>query len=248
MIKAKKILAQIFGLSLVSYVGVASAAEEGILFKIHDIVPVKNADGIVVSCELGATFYNRTEAELANASLTLSWDDEVVAEAINQEERNARETRRSSRKNTPRYNTASYNTKEISLDLRLPPIKSHQQVSLKAKVTTDRCFLLLNDVNVNVTKCGTANSDEKLSKIGCDNLFRFISPKSGEYYSEFKEISPDQMLAQEEGVSNAKKMEVLDLYNSTLATIENISQVARDGASTSVDAPAQDVQPVEGQE
>ena len=106
-----------------------------------------------------------------------------------------------------------YNTKDITLDLKLPPIKSHQQVFLKAKVVTDRCFLLLNDVNVNVKKCGTASSDENLSKIGCENLFRFISPKSEEYYSEFKEISPNELLAQEEGINNAKKMEVLDLYN-----------------------------------
>ena len=156
MIKAKKILAQCLGIGLASYIGAASAAEEGVLFKIHDIIPVKNADGIVVSCELGATFYNRTESELTNAALTLSWDDEVVAEAINQEERNAREIKRTPRRNVPRYNTASYNTKDISLNLRLPPIKSHQQVSLKAKVVTDRCFLLLNDVNISVTKCGNA--------------------------------------------------------------------------------------------
>ena len=244
MIKAKKILAYCLGIGFASYVGVAAAADEGVLFKIHDIVPVKNADGIVVSCELGATFYNRTESEISNAALTLSWADEVVAEAINQEERNAREARRTSRRNTPRYNTASYNTKDIALDLRLPPIKPHQQVSLKAKVVTDRCFLLLNDVNMDVTKCGTASSDEKLSKIGCENLFRFVSPKSEEYYSEFKEISPEQMLAQEEGINNAKKMEVLDLYNSTLTTIESISQAAREDIAASGDVS----QSVEGQE
>ncbi len=247
MIKAKKILARCLGIGFASYIGVASAADEGVLFKIHDIVPVKNADGIVVSCELGATFYNRTESELTNAALTLSWADEVVAEAINQEERNAREARRTSRRNTPRYNTASYNTKDITLNLRLPPIKAHQQVSLKAKVVTDRCFLLLNDVNVNVTKCGNIASDENLNKIGCDNVFIFVSPKSEEYYSEFKEISPDQMLAQEEGINNTKKKEVLDLYNLTMETIENIPLAAREDVDVSAENLLQETQSVEGQ-
>ena len=243
MSRAKKMLARCLGIGLASYIGAAAAAENGVLFKIHDIVPVKNADGIVVSCDLGATFYNRTGAEVSNAALTLVWSDEVVADAINQEERKAREARRTNRRNTPRYNTASYNSKDISLNLRLPPIKPHQQISLKSKVMTDRCFLLLNDMEVTVTKCGTAASNEELSKIGCDNLFRFVSPKSPEYYSEFKEVSPDELAAQEDNLNNIKKMEVIDLYNSTLATIENISQSAREDVSA---APAEQPQPSEG--
>ena len=75
MNKNAKLFITCLGLGMASYINVAAAASDAILFKIHDVVPVKNADGNVVSCDVGATFYNRTEKEINNASLNLIWAD-----------------------------------------------------------------------------------------------------------------------------------------------------------------------------
>ena len=107
MNKNAKLFITCLGLGMASYINAASAASDGVLFKIHDIVPVKNADGVVSSCELGATFYNRTDKEISNAALNLIWTDEVIVDAINQEDRNMREAKKQNRQNLPRYNTAT---------------------------------------------------------------------------------------------------------------------------------------------
>ena len=229
MKKNAKLFITCLGLGMASYINAASAAADAVLFKIHDVVPVKNADGNVVSCDVGATFFNRTSNELSNVALNLVWADEVVADAINQEERNAREAQRTARRNTPRYNTATYNDRNVSMSLRLPPLKPYQQVTLKSKVATDRCFLLLNDMEVNVTNCGSA-SDAKTptAKANCDNLFRFVSPKSPEYYSEFQAISPEEQNAQEQSQSDQQKQEINNLYKETVNTINTMTQKLRD--------------------
>ncbi len=223
MTDKSKLFLACLGVGMASYIGAAAAASDAVLFKIHDIVPVKNADGNVTSCEVGATFYNRTASEISNAALNLVWADEVVADAINQEERNAKEAQRTGRRNLPRYNTATYNSRNINMSLRLPPLKPYQQVTLKSKVATDRCFLLLNDMEVNVTKCGTAASDSKgSSKNNCDNLFRFIGPKSPEYYSEFKAVSADEQAVQDQGIADKQKQEINNLYRDTITTANGI--------------------------
>ncbi len=225
MTDKSKLFLACLGLGMASYIGAAAAAD-AVLFKIHDVVPVKNADGNVVSCDLGATFYNRTGAEISNAALNLVWADEVVADAINQEERNVKEAQRSgSRRNLPRYNTATYNSRNVTLSLRLPSIKPYQQVTLKSKVATDRCFLLLNDMEINVTNCGTAGDSGKSGTIknNCNNLFRFIGPKSAEYYSEFKSVSVDEQAVAEQNQMDQRKQEINTMYRDTISAANSLA-------------------------
>ena len=227
MNKNAKLFITCLGLGVASYINTASAASDGVLFKIHDVVPVKNADGIVASCEVGATFYNRTDKEISNAALNLVWTDEVIVDAINQEDRNMREARKQNRQNLPRYNTATYSSSNVTLDLRLPMMKPHQQITLKSKIATDRCFLLLNDMEIKVTNCGTAGDDKNIYGRGtadCSNLFRYISPKNPEYYSEFKEVSSEEIAAQEQSESDRKKQEINTLYKETVNSITALSE------------------------
>lgn len=226
MNKNAKLFITCLGLGMASYINVAAAASDAILFKIHDVVPVKNADGNVVSCDVGATFYNRTEKEINNASLNLIWADEVVADAINQEERNAREAKRQNRR-VARYNTATYNSRNVTMSLRLPSLKPLQQVTLKSKIATDRCYLLLNDMDIEVTNCGIASEAKTPSNRAnnnCSNLFRYIGPKNAEYYSEFKEISLDEQDKQEQSESDKKKQEINNLYKETVGSITALSK------------------------
>lgn len=113
--------------------------------------------------------------------------------------------------------------------MRLPTLKPYQQITLKSKVVTDRCFLLLNDMELNVTKCGT--SDEANAK-SCANLFRFVGPKSAEYYSEFQKVSVDQQVALHNDKTDKQKQEVNSLYKETINEINALSKQIKDARAS----------------
>lgn len=223
MKRANKLLIQCLSIGLASYIGVAEAAENAVLFKIHDIVPVKDNNGNVVSCDLGATFYNRTATEVSNAAINLVWQDEVVSDAIDEEDRANQESLRLSRRNLSRYNTATYSDKNVMLNLKLPPLKPYQQVTLKSKVNTDRCFLLLNDMEVEVLNCNNGGTAAGIgSNASCDNLFRFVSVKNPEYYTEFQVISPEEQKQQEMTKFEEEKREIDSAYNAAMDSINQL--------------------------
>ncbi len=202
----------------------------GIIFKIHDVVPEKNVDGEVIYCNLGATFFNRTDATVNNLAISLIWKDDVIDETIAIENREEREAKRNnSKKPTPRYSTSSFTSKTVSVDLKLPPIKMNQQITLKTKVDTDRCFLLLNDMDIKTLNCGSLGGAS--SKENCANSFQYVSPKQGEYYTEFKEISwDDQILREDEQVSKLQE-DVENLYNEVEKALDLITgyvQIAKE--------------------
>lgn len=231
MIKANKLLARCLGLGLVSCVGVAQAADDAVLFKIHDIVANKNADGLVVSCDLGATFYNRTDSEIANAAVRLIWKDDVVADAIEREQREAAEASRLSRRSS-RYNTSTYNKDNVTLNLKLPPIKARQQVTLKSKITSDRCYLLLNDMEVEVTNCGMKTEAAAKGKAmaavnarsgACNNLFRFVSVKNPEYYTSFQDITYEEQAEQKRSLYEQQVQEIDKAYNEASDAVASLT-------------------------
>ncbi len=228
MIKNIKIFTGCLAIGLASFIGCANADDDVILFKIHDVVPVKNSDGLIVSCEFGATFYNRSNNEVNNTSLNLVWADEVVADAINQEERNNMEAQRSGRRNVPRYGTATYNSNTVSLDLRLPPLKAKQQISLKSKVASDRCFLLIEDMEINVNSCNIVRKDggnaSVMTKEACQNLFRNVSPKSSEYYSDFLPVSLETRISEEDALSTKKYKEMEDIFSQVVNVVNAIDE------------------------
>lgn len=222
MNRAQKIFTQVLWLGFASFLGaaVANAADDAVLFKIHDITPVKNSEGIVTSCDLGATFYNRTTSNISDVSLNLLWQDDVVADTIDQEERVAKENQRANRRAPSRYSTSSFDDKDVSFNLKLPPLKSYQQITLKSKVNTDRCFLLLNDMEITVNSCRLGGAK---SEGDCKGLFSFISVKNPEYYSEFQVVSPEEQNNQALSMQEQQKQELNVLYDSTL---ESINQIA----------------------
>lgn len=192
-----------------------------IIFKIHDVVPEKNADGQVVYCNIGATFFNRTKADASNVSLDLVWNDSVIGDIIDIEDREEKESRREgSKEPRSRYSTAGFTSKKVSTLLKLPPIKMNQQITLKAKVDTDRCFILLEDMDISVVSCGTLS--DSTSKGACNNYFRYVSPKLDEYYTEFKEISWEDQLVEEDNYIAEIQEEVDAIYKDAFDVIDNI--------------------------
>lgn len=193
-----------------------------IIFKIHDIVPEKNADGNVVYCNIGATFFNRTKNDVANLAISLNWKDDVIGEIMDIEEREEREKKRSkSKEPRSRYSTSSFTSDMVTVDLKLPPIKVNQQITLKTKVDTDRCFILLNDMDVAATNCGTLSNGS--SKDSCSNFFQYVSPKSGEYYTDFKEISWENQIVAEDDLIAQIQEEVDGLFDETLKSLDSIT-------------------------
>jgi hypothetical protein len=202
-----------------------SAPLSEILFKIQDVTPEKNADGSVKYCSLRATFVNHTSVDVVNAALALTWHDDVIGDAIDAEERVANEAKRSgSQEASPRYSTAGFTSKSVQASLKLPPLKSGQQISLKTNVATDRCFLLLNDMDINVTNCGSADMVDKGSRQGCSDLFRYVSPKNEEYYVEFSDVTPQQQQAAETSQLNELKEKIDTAYSDALASIQAITE------------------------
>ncbi len=215
-------------LSMFALTGSAMASEDAILFKIHDVVPIKNADGMVTACDLGATFFNRSDKEISNSSVVLRWDDEVVAETIDQEQRNEREAKRLKRTNSvSRYKTSNLSSKDLTLNLKLPTLKPRQQFSLKSKITTDRCFLLLNNVEVNVRSCQLGGGKDKDSlksgRNGCQGMFKFVSIKDPEYYSEFKEVSLDDQKTLDAREAEQQRQGLVSSYEEGLRAIERLN-------------------------
>ena len=192
-----------------------------VIFKIHDVVPEKDADGNVVYCNIGATFYNRTKSDASNVSVELTWNDNVIGDIIDIEDREEKESRRANLKeNRPRYSTSSFTSRKVNTLLKLPPIKMNQQITLKAKVDTNRCFILLEDMDVDVINCGTLV--ESSSKGTCNKYFQYISPKSGEYYKDFKEISWEDQLVEEDRYIVSVQNEVEAIYKEAYDVIDNI--------------------------
>ena len=69
--------------------GLLSSIEQpAVLFKIHDVKPLRDRDGNVTDCEFGVTFYNRTNSDVNKIAMDLTWTDEVVGNVI-QMEKNA---------------------------------------------------------------------------------------------------------------------------------------------------------------
>lgn len=223
-----------FGAMEVNAAPVKETASLGeIIFKIHDVVPEKDAEGNVIYCNVGATFFNRTKNDVANLAISLNWNDDVIGEIIDIEDREEKEKRRSkSKEPKSRYSTSSFTSKTVSTDLKLPPIKVNQQITLKTKVDTDRCFILLNDMDVGVINCGTLSVSS--SKESCANFFQYISPKMGEYYTDFKEISWENQIAEEDNHVVQLQDDVNKLYDETISAIDSITAPVLDGEKNKV--------------
>lgn len=178
----------------------STSKPRAVLFKLHDIKPVMNTEGMVTHCDFMATFYNRTEDGLRPAKLELGWTDSVtekyqIGEEVTEEPQN---------KKINNYRNTAKQVKlgDVTTVVDMPALGSYKQVSVKATVETEKCFLLLDNLNFRVESCDlvgketkekTTNSrrlnSKRTASTECSNLFEYIDSKNPEYYDEFKNIS-----------------------------------------------------------
>ena len=228
------------GVMSLTAVGV-QAADSSVMFKIHDIKPVKNSDNLVESCEFSTTFYNNSRVTVSNVSLDLVWKDTVVEGTIAEEKKEATTFRGRRVDNTPSYRrgagTDAFTTVELTAPISLPPLAPGKQITVKNSVKSDRCFLMLENVEINIKSCRTTGSDPALGANGaqigvstsvsenCNGLFKYYSPKDPEFYTDFKPISYDEEAQQERAKVNRDKEEVEDMHEKALSAVRRAGEV-----------------------
>ncbi|MBR1648576.1 MAG: hypothetical protein IJ689_03140 [Alphaproteobacteria bacterium] len=207
----------------------AAASDSAVLFKIHDISPIKNSEGEVVSCDYSATFYNRSDMTIRNATLDLNWKDTAIEGVIEQEKKE--DAAKNNRSPARARSTTERNTdKNIGTLLEVPTIKPAKQVTVQSRVNTDRCFLLIENVDFKVQSCnaenaqgrGISGSAGKARSGGgaCNSLFSYVSPEDPQYYLEFKAISVEDEKAEIEKQREKLQSENEELYNQTVTAID----------------------------
>lgn len=211
-----------------------------ILFKVHDIKPVENTEGVVTHCDFLVTFYNRTTDSLRQAKIDMGWTDEIterylIDEADAQSETSTRtRSTRSSRNAEPVLG-------EITTSVDMPALGAYKQATVKGSVKTEKCFLLLDNLEFNVASCSVIgqNAEGDNSSRGsrrtrvaasrnnseCASLFEYVNSKNPEYYDEFKNISYSE---QERMLNDEKKQDVSDIeitYDKIIANFEKANSI-----------------------
>ena len=105
--------------------------------------------------------------------------------------------------------------------ITLPPLKNDRQITLKNKVNTDKCFLLLGEVETDIVSCSFAGKTG-VDK-GCINMFRFVTPDEQQYYVEFKTVLAEEAVEQEKSKYEQSVSEMDNMYNKAVASIQKIS-------------------------
>lgn len=196
----------------------ATSKTEGVIFRIENIKPIKNEEGLVSKCEFFVTVYNRTDRNIKEADLVLSWTDNVDG----------------------RYKVANGNLEVEKNDdkaktvikkvVSLKDITARQQKSFKDVVDTDKCFLLFDRVDYAVPTCIAEGDDiqiknnKRMSNGSCTNAFDYVNSQNPEYYSEFKDIPESEMerMAEEQKLQDLKVID--DLFKQSQETIDTVAK------------------------
>ena len=204
----------------------ATEKDNAVLFKIHDIVPIKNSEGDVVACDFNTTFFNRSPILIKEATLELSWQDKSLGEVIeNEKKQDAAQNRR-----TRGYSKTERNNDQIvKVSLDVPSLKSYKQATVQTRVNTDRCFLLIEKAEFNLRTCSADGAGSSNRGRGgnseCSRMFQFVSPEDAQYYMEFKPVTVDEEKAQLENQKLEAKSELDGIYTSTVETLGNAGSV-----------------------
>ena len=211
-----------FGMILSSVNAVQASGGEEVIFRVENINPVRNEQGLVSQCEFYVTVYNRMDKAIKEADLILSWKDTVSGKYKLGE-------------NSVEVQTdESQMIQTITQNVKLKDIEAHQQKSFKQVVDTDKCYLLFDNVDYKVPVCIAEGDDIKVRnnrRMGngsCTGSFDYVNTQNPEYYSEFKDIAESDLekAAEEQKKQDAEALE--NLHKKSLETIEEVSKILSD--------------------
>lgn len=208
-----------------------STKPNAVLFKIHEIKPVTNPEGVVTDCDFLVTFYNRTNKGLRPAKIDMGWTDNVSNRyMIETEYKEEAPTIK-----VERYSNRQENEKlgDILTSVDMPSLGSYKQATVKASVKTEKCFLLLDNVSYRVASCSIVENEEenntarrRSARSGasaeCANLFEYVDSSNPEYHDEFKNISFSE---QERLMLEDRKQDVSTLESSYEGIVKNFEKV-----------------------
>lgn len=236
MMNKHKIFLSVLGLAAagcLSSGSVQAAGNDAVLLKVHDVQPIKGTDNLTTSCDYNVTVYNRSSKDLTSASLLLTWTDTTMDSFI-QGEKDANARSGKSGFNQDIANMEANTPVQISSMIDVPTLAPQKQVSLRARIQSDRCFLLTGPLTIQVKSCKlgegetTGRSRSFSSNDACDGLFQYVSPESAEYYREFKPISYDDMQIQGEARRAKDRTEINTQYDTVVTEISKVSTVLKD--------------------
>lgn len=190
-----------------------------VIFRIENIQPVLNDEGITEKCKFTFTVYNRMEQEIAEANLKLSWEDNI-------------EDKYKIVGGNIKANDAKAALQVLEKEITFQTLPPHIQRSFDDVIETNKCFLLLDQLEFEVKNCtfsdeaATAKSkdskDNKQAAGGCTDKFNYINSQNPEYYSEFKDM-PDSDIEKQADAEKVEELEkIQEIHNGIKADMENI--------------------------
>ena len=197
----------------------STSREDGIIFRIENIKPMKDEQGLISQCEFYVTVYNRTDKAVKEAELNLSWKDNISGKY------------KLGQKEVEVENDEAKITQILHQNVKLKDIEPHQQKSFKQVIDTDKCYLLFDNVEYNVPVC-IADGDEikvrnnrRMGNGSCVGMFDYVNTHNPEYYSEFKDVPESDLekAAEEQKKQDAEALE--NLQKESLETIEEVSKI-----------------------
>ncbi len=216
-----------------SAVGAQAQSSEAVLFKIHDVQPVKGENNLINACDYNVTVYNRSSKDIASASLMLTWTDDTINSVISDAKvQNKADSGTNLRQVISRTEASS--PVQISSQLSIPALPPQKQVSVRARIQTDRCFLLMGPVQAEVKSCrinadktGATNrrTSARASATECEGLFQYVSPENPEYYREFKPISYDDEKIQGEAKRAQERNAINSQYDAVVTELSKVPTV-----------------------
>ena len=221
------------------WVSVIDETQSAVLFKIHDVKPIRDKEGKVTNCEFSATFYNRSDNDVKNVNMELSWEDKAIEDVINIEKNVAKqkmeneysEGMATGRKTDPESETEKVNTKVLKTSLKLPNLKPYHQVSLKSRIETDRCFLLINDPTFKFGSCNVLNPNstgvtiQTTAMSACESLFKYVPSSDPEYYREFKKVTFNEEKKAKVQAQKKEQDELKEIYDKAVVNLSRATDI-----------------------
>lgn len=196
----------------------ASSDAGAILFRIENIKPITNNDGLIDKCTFMVTAFNRMEKAVKEAKLNFKWTDNISGKYVIDG-------------TDIKVNSGNDAKTEVTSDITLSDIAPHTQKSFEASVNTDKCFLLFDNLNYTVESC--MNEGDKVeiknSKVvskteGCKGNFDYIDSKNPEYYSEFKDVPESVIAKQAEAEKNNEVAKISEDYQNAMTNMQKAGE------------------------
>ena len=220
MIKLGKTFVSAVAIAACVFAGSSNArAEDAILFKIVNVKPVKNAEGLTTSCDFEAIFFNRSATSISLATIDLSWMDKVAASTIEEEKKAQPSPNISKRIGGGKSVTAETSSADVSLSINVPFLSIYKQVMVKGNVATDRCFLLINTPTIDVDKC------EAVGNEGDCAGFVAVTARDPQFYRDFKEVDYEEQKQVEKSRREKLREEIDAEFSKVVSSMEDAARV-----------------------